>query len=796
MPELDPFDARLTAAVHAFANRAETGVDATAVAERTIRFRPRGTFAWLAAPLPVPAWIILVAGLLLAALLGATMIGGAWRDDRLSIVPSQSPSPATTATAEIDLAGVRAHTLPRPATCPAGADPDMPGPAHRLWPAAGTTSMAFDLQSGKIVAVVALGDGSQTWTFDVCSNTWAQLGGGPGVWMPTLVYDADSDRTVALDLTGRPGAISGRVAVWSYDLEADRWLAGTASPVLTRTRASAAGPDAPRYGFAPAYHDPSGLVVVYDGTRAWAYDVEADAWSAVRWEEDWVRPSYVTPMTLAYDPVRDRFVLNVNGTILAEAYGGTGNRTVTLDPVTGRDVSSRPGLGFPCPRAGGSCGTVFDRTTDQVVWTDGRTHVEAWDPRADDWGAWETLHYVTGEQAAASPDWCEGSPPAADSLNGRIVCRGPAGSVAAFTPATRQWQWLLEPSGDAGSLPSPAVGGDAGANVLATTQAHALPPEATCPLDTDPDAPGPVHGARPAAGTTATAFDRQSGMIVALVTFPPDSAQTWAFDVCTNAWTRQSNAPGLVLPVLVYDADSDLTIALSGGPLDRSSGIEAWSYDLDADNWVRRSDGPVPTSVARGSTTPWSYLKAAYHDPSGLVVVYDGTRMWAYDVEADRWSSVRQQESADTPAGVYATTFSYDPNAATFVAHAGLTRDGQQAALTFDPVAGTWRRGPGIGFSGLHCSWVQTFGCAAAFDAATGMTIHVDRGRVDGWDSAQDSWTTLSRGKTADAEYVSCTGDSAFDTLNGRLACVASDGSMAAFTPTTRAWKWLLEPQD
>jgi hypothetical protein len=791
MPELDPFDARLTAAVHAFANRAETGVDATAVAERTIRFRPQRTFAWLAAPLPVPAWIILVAGLLLAALLGATMIGGAWRDDRLSIVPAPSSSPPT---AEIDLAGVRAHALPQPATCPASSDPNRPGPAHRPWPAAGTTSMAFDLQSGKIVAVVALGDGSQTWTFDICSNTWAQGGAGPDVWMPTLVYDADSDRTVALDLTGRPSATSGRVAVWSYDLEANQWLAGAASPVLTQTRASAAGPDAPKYGFAAAYHDPSGLVVVYDGTRAWAYDVEVDEWSAVRWEEDWVRPSYVYPMTLAYDPVRDRFVLNVKGTIRPENYDGTGNGTVTLDPVTGRDVYSRPGLGFPCGW-GGLCSSVFDQTTDQVVWTDGRTHVEAWDPASDTYGAWETLYYVGGSDATATP-WCEGSPPAADSLNGRIVCRGPAGSVAAFTPATREWQWLLEPSGDAASSPSLALGGDAGANVLATARAHALPPEATCPPGADPDAPGPVHGTRPAAGTTATAFDRQSGMIVALVYFPSDSAQTWAFDVCTNAWMRQSNAPGLLLPVLVYDADSDLTIALSGGPGNRSSSIEAWSYDLDADRWVRRSDGPVPTTVSGGSASPWSYLKAAYHDPSGLVVVYDGTRMWAYDVETDRWSSVRQQESADTPAGVYATAFSYDPNAATFVAHADLTWDGQQAALTFDPVAGTWRRGPGIGFSGLHCSWVQTFGCAAAFDAATGMTIHVDRGRVDGWDSAQGTWTTLSRGKTADAKYISCTGDSAFDTLNGRLVCLASNASVAAFTPATRAWKWLLEPQE
>ena len=123
---------------------------------------------------------------------------------------------------------------------------------------------------------------------------------------------------------------------------------------------------------------------------------------------------------------------------------------------------------------------------------------------------------------------------------------------------------------------------------------------------------------------------------------------------------------------------------------------------------------------------------------------------------------------------MYATSFSYDPNAATFVAHADMTWDGQQAVLTFDPVAGTWRRGPGIGFSGLHCSWVQTFGCAAAFDATTGMTIHVDRGRVDGWDAAQDAWMTLSRRTTDDAGVPWCTGGIAFDTLNGRLACLAA----------------------
>jgi hypothetical protein len=211
---------------------------------------------------------------------------------------------------------------------------------------------------------------------------------------------------------------------------------------------------------------------------------------------------------------------------------------------------------------------------------------------------------------------------------------------------------------------------------------------------------------------------------------------------------------------------------------------------------MRRSDGPVLTAVSGGSTTPWWYLKAAYHDPSGLVVVYDGTRVWAYDVEVDRWFAVRQQERPQTPAGVYATTFSYDPNAATFVAPAFMTWDGPQATLTFDPVAGTWRRGPGIGIAVLQCSWVQTFGCAAAFDPITGMTIRVDRGRIDGWDAAQQTWMKLSDGTTDDAGVAWCTGGSAFDTLNRRIACVAEDGAIAAFTPSTRHWQWLIEPRE
>ena len=319
------------------------------------------------------------------------MIGGAWRDERTSVVPPASPSPVASAAATewIDLASVTAHELPQAATCPAGTEPNATGPAHRLWPAAGTTNMAFDRQSGQIVAVITFGDQSQTWTFDVCSNTWAQKGaarGGrgaePGGWPGTLLYDADSDRTVAL--ASGAGSVENLVA-WSYDLETDRWVQGAESPAMTGAYQHDGWVPERAYPFVAAYHDPSGLVVVYDGTRAWAYDVETDAWAAVRWEADWARSEGVTPTTLAYDPVRDRIVVNIEGKTLADVYG-TEHRTMTLDPVTGSVDGSRPGLGFFCGWASESCGTVFDEGIGRTVWTDGaatsRRGTRRWKPTA------------------------------------------------------------------------------------------------------------------------------------------------------------------------------------------------------------------------------------------------------------------------------------------------------------------------------------------------------------------------------------------------------------------------------
>ena len=150
-----------------------------------------------------------------------------------SAPPSQPVAPVAGTSI---LATTKAGPLPPQAVCPPGSDPNRPGPADQDRPKrsfAFDLALAFDRQSGRIVFLDGRTQSDtrtlDTWTFDVCSNTWLKMQpdqapsgtDGAGVW---LAYDADSDRTVALVYTG------SRTEVWAYDLAADRWTRGSDAP--------------------------------------------------------------------------------------------------------------------------------------------------------------------------------------------------------------------------------------------------------------------------------------------------------------------------------------------------------------------------------------------------------------------------------------------------------------------------------------------------------------------------------------------------------------------------------------
>jgi hypothetical protein len=83
------------------------------------------------------------------------------------------------------------------------------------------------------------------------------------------------------------------------------------------------------------------------------------------------------------------------------------------------------------------------------------------------------------------------------------------------------------------------------------------------------------------------------------------------------------------LPIVVYDADSDLIVAIQG---------TVNAYDVDTDTWTNYSE--VPSTLIGGSVRG----SGVYDPVSGLIVVrsFVTSEMWAYDVETDTWTSLPQ----------------------------------------------------------------------------------------------------------------------------------------------------------
>jgi hypothetical protein len=430
-------------------------------------------------------------------------------------------------------------------------------------------------------------------------------------------------------------------------------------------------------------------------------------------------------------------------------------------------------------------------------------------------------------------------------------------------------------------------------DILATAKARPLPAQATCPPGSDPDALGPVDQDRPTGGSMA--FDRHAGRIVLY-----DGSQTWTYDVCTNAWQRMHAAAGPVFAgdaALLYDADSDRVLAFgneqqdspvapSAAPAtepatevpasaapgegdlpgatagvaeaaaetnqDEPDGQSAepsietravWSYDLAADRWTKVGWFPWVQSNTANPT----YGTTFYHDPSGLAVLYDGAAMWAYDVDTNALSKVRQLPDPAQPAAAGLPNgkiaFGYDPGRDLVVAVVvpysggpgigaadlqwGVPSSPWGETWTFDPGSGTWRLTASPAPSDLIvCTyWRASTDCwptngRAVFDEASGTTVFFNRdnggaaralatpGRIDAYDAGRGAWRTLRAPVEGDGSTPNWCGSMppVYDPLNRRIVCLSSAdepigagvsypfAGVWAFSTATGESRWLLAP--
>ena len=324
--------------------------------------------------------------------------------------------------------------------CPPGSTPDAPGPVDQARPPAGVSSgpIVYDRAAGRIVLLTwpAL----ETWTFDVCSNTWTQMqsGSGPDTGL-ALVYDPRADLTIGVDV-GEDRVFPDRHA-WAYDLDANTW---------TRR-----GP-APDHVVWLGYESASGQIVAWaaggsnEPGTIWTYDVDSDTWAAVGALEVLGGFMWGHPVDLlAYDASVDRVV----ATVLS------GERTRLFDVRTGRVVDAQalgPQAALDCyfmirlycgvAQPAGAAITYDERSERVVVFIAG--HMFAYDAVKD---RWDTL---SGDPGLGAPGR-EGSSMAYDPVNQRLVVytgelsgRDDAvgDAVLAFDTMTREWTLLVGPA--------------------------------------------------------------------------------------------------------------------------------------------------------------------------------------------------------------------------------------------------------------------------------------------------------------------------------------------------------------
>jgi hypothetical protein len=346
---------------------------------------------------------------LLTALAGGMLIAGSRQLPKLrAVVP---PVPTAEPSARVMPPAMPAFV------CPPGSTPDTPGPLDQARPA-GPQTAAFDRRAGRLVVLAdtltgAEITGVETWTFDVCSNTWTQM--HPDQQPPTtgyqLVYDVDSDVTILISY--------GKV--WVYDLQADSWNQK----------------DGPQTGATLWAYDPrSGLVVagsddVQQGLLD--YDVEGDTWIPIHHTN--LPADGGPPSIVAYDASVDRLI----------AFDYPGAETSLLDLRTGTWSSSGAQTPIVIAGFGMSAPTIeYDEAAERTV-IFGNDRVALYDATGD---RWEVLDAA----AIGRPD---GWPTSMvyDPVNERLVgCRWlplyeRKVDVVALDLVTREWTVLLEAGG-------------------------------------------------------------------------------------------------------------------------------------------------------------------------------------------------------------------------------------------------------------------------------------------------------------------------------------------------------------
>ena len=442
------------------------------------------------------------------------------------------------------------------------------------------------------------------WTYDVDTDTWAEIDQGaqrpPAALETDLTYDASVDRLIAY----HPGR-----STWEFDIRAGRWEEQT-----TNT------PDVEGWGWMPVgeefVYDEANHVAVFlsDGVRT--YDASEHRWTDRQVEKNLRRSRAVAAAT--YDPVNQRIVTIVVGS--------------GADPVAGV--------------------TAYDVATDEWV-----TLLE---PRT----AFACPPGSTPDQPGPAHRHPRDGTTTFDPGSGRVLMLASEG-LWMFDVCVNTWTLAPGPEGVGGEFVYDVDSGRAIAldsEEEGVAQVWAYEPYGQTWTEMSRFAVGPPpEWFFPSFPQFKAAYDPVTGLVVLREIF---TSQMWTYDVDTDSWTEIDQ--GTILPpavakngphveLLTYDASVDRLIMYVASDGAARTVLGTWEFDIRAGLWEEQETN-TPAHPGLGW---WPTGEAFVYDEANEVsVLFAEEYLATYDASEHRWTVL--PHDSDTVGGT-TVSITYDP---------------------------------------------------------------------------------------------------------------------------------------
>ncbi len=315
-------------------------------------------------------------------------------------------------------------------------------------------------------------------------------------------------------------------------------------------------------------------------------------------------------------------------------------------------------------------------------------------------------------------------------------------------PRARAYHEAVYDGGDDSVL---VVGGCTGPNCAAINEIWSFDPHGSVWTERSR-----VRFMSPAGGPVV--YDAESDLVIALQVVFADvssgSIGTWIFDRVNDVWTELAADPQPRLGVgarMVYDSNSDRVIAFGGQGFDDGELVwteGTWAYDANTNTWTDMQPTVVPP--------PINYFAFSYDSESDRSVLFglqDGgdTLMWSYDYDANTWEQI-ERTGGPSHAPAYARSF-YHPATDRIVYFGGWgpsetnpDMHTQNQVWAFDLNTNSWEdlgRNDIIGPIAWHTmTYVETIGRAIVFGGGTSYYEYTGN-RLFSYDPTNNEWIEI-----------------------------------------------------